>query len=93
MLPGKELNLDGMVPPLLVELHKRRVKRSEHLKLHLKHHEKNSELYLPEGSYRLYNYVVRECGMCQKTKPFPSIARFSGVRAVSFGDVVFMDHC
>ena len=31
MLPDKELNLDGMVPPPLVKLH-------ELLKLHLKHY-------------------------------------------------------
>ena len=57
VLPDKELNLDGMFPPPLVKLQKHLVKRSELLKLHLKHHHmssaqfqrRTSELYLPEG--------------------------------------------
>ena len=35
-LPDRELNLDGIVPPPLVKLHRRLAKRSELLKLHLK---------------------------------------------------------
>ena len=54
---------------------------------------RTSELYLPEGIYRLYDSVVKECETCQKTKPAPPRSRFSGVRAKEFGDVVFMDHC
>ena len=54
---------------------------------------RTSELYLPEGIYRLYESVVKECETCQKTKPAPPRSRFSGVRAREFGDVVFMDHC
>ena len=37
VLPDKELNLDGLVPPLLVKLHQRLTKKSKLLKLHLKH--------------------------------------------------------
>ena len=54
---------------------------------------RTSELYLPEGIYRMYENVVKECEICQKTKPAPPRSRFSGVRAKEFGDVVFMDHC
>ena len=76
-------------------------KRTELLKLHLKHYHmssaqfrrRTSELYLPEGIYRLYESVVKECETCQKTKPAPPRSRFTGVRAKEFGDVVFMDHC
>ena len=41
----------------------------------------------------MYENVVKECEICQKTKPAPPRSRFSGVRAKEFGDVVFMDHC
>ena len=41
-LPDKELILDGMVPPPLVKLHKRLAKRSELLKLHVKHYHMSS---------------------------------------------------
>ena len=61
VLPDRELNLDGIAPPPLVKLHRRLAKRSELLKLHLKHYcmssaqfrRRTSELYLPEGVYRL----------------------------------------
>ena len=100
-LPQRELNLDGLIPPPLVKLHQRLSKRTELLKLHLKHdhmssaqfRRRTSELYLPEGIYRMYENVVKECETCQKTKPAPPRSRFSGVRAKEFGDVVFMDHC
>ena len=101
VLPQRELNLDGLIPPPLVKLHERLSKRTELLKLHLKHYHmssaqfrrRTSELYLPEGIYRLCENVVKECETCQKTKPAPPRSRFSGVRAKEFGDVVFMDHC
>ena len=48
---------------------------------------------LQEGVYRLCDGVVKDCEICQKTKPAPLRSRFSGVRAKDFGDVVFMDHC
>ena len=100
-LPQRVLNLDGLIPPPLVKLHQRLSKRTELLKLHLKHYHmssaqfrrRTSELCLPEGIYRLYENVVKECETCQKTKPAPPRSRFSGVRAKEFGDVVFMDHC
>ena len=38
VLPEGELNLDGLVPPPLVKLHQRLSRRSELLKLHLKHY-------------------------------------------------------
>ena len=90
-----------IAPPPLVKLHRRLAKRSEFLKLHLKHYHMSSaqfrrrtnELYLPEGVYRLYDGVVKDCEICQKTKPAPLRSRFSGVRPKDFGDVVFMDHC
>ena len=61
VLPQGELNLDGLIPPPLVKLHQRLSKRTELLKLHLKHYHmstaqfrrRTSELYLPEGIYRL----------------------------------------
>ena len=100
-LPQRELSLDGLIPPPLVKLHQRLSKRTELLKLHLKHYHmssaqfrrRTSELYLPEGIYRVYENVVKECETCQKTKPAPPRSRSSGVRAKEFGDVVFMDHC
>ena len=84
-----------------MKLHQRLSKRTELLKLHLKHYHmstaqfrrQTSELYLPEGVYRLYDGVVKKCEICQKTKPAPPGSRFSGVRAKELGDVVFKDHC
>ena len=32
---------------------------------------RTSELYLPEGVYRLYDSVVKACEICQKTKSAP----------------------
>ena len=100
VLPQRELNLDGLVLPPLAKLHQRLSKRTELLKLHMKHYHmstaqfirRTSELCLPEGVYRLYDGVVKDCEICQKTKPAPPRSRFSGVRAKDFGDVVFMDH-
>ena len=92
VLPDKELNLDGMVPPPLVKLHKRLAKRSKLLKLHLKHYHvstaqfrrRTSELYFPEGVYRAYDGVVKDCEVCQKTKPAPPPASFaSGWQKIS----------
>ena len=87
VLPQGELNLDGLIPPPLVKLHQRLSKRTELLKLHMKHYHmstaqfrrRTSELYLLEGIYRLYDGVVKECETCQKTKPAPPRSRFSGV--------------
>ena len=101
VLPDRELNLDGIVPPPVVKLHKRLARQSELLKLHLKHYHMSSaqfrrhtsELYLPEGVCRLYESVVKDCDICQKTKHAPPRSRFSGVRAKDFGDIIFMDHC
>ena len=101
VLPDRALNLDGIAPPPVVKLHKRLARRSETLKLHLKHclmssvqfSRCTSELYLPEGVYRLYDSAVADCGICQKTKSAPPRSRFSGVRAKGFADIVFMDHC
>ena len=33
----------------------------------------------------MYENVVKECEICQKTKPAPPRSRFSGVRAKEFG--------
>ena len=52
-----------------------------------------AQFYLPEGVYRLYDNVVKDCEVCQKTKPAPLRAQYAGVRAKNFGDVVFVDHC
>ena len=92
----------GGAPPL-AKLHQRLAKRSEFLKLRLQHRHMGlakfrgwrSELYLPEGVYRLYDTVVKDCNMCQKTKPAPPRAGFldTGVRTTIFGDVAFMDDC
>ena len=91
-LPDHELNLDGMAPPPLLRLHKRLAKRSGLLKYRVssaQFRRQSSELYLPEGIYRLYDNVVKDCEVGQKTKPAPPRSRFSGVRA----NVVFKDHC
>ena len=88
-----------MVPPPLV-LSQRRVV-SQAPRGALSHHHMSpaqfrrgtTELFLPEGIYRLYDHVVKDCEVCQKTKPAPPRARFSGVRTVTFGATGLMDHC
>ena len=47
VVPDRELNLDGMVPPPLVKLPKRLAKRSELLKLYLKHYRMSSAVQAP----------------------------------------------
>ena len=83
-LPDRELNLDGMAPPPLMKLHKRLARRSELLKLHLKHYHmspaqfrrQTSDLYLPEGVDGLYDGVVK-----------PSCARRPSQRPQSQGSL------
>ena len=53
---------------------------------------RTSELYLPEGISCLHDTLVKDCDAFQKTKPAPPRAKFFGVRATNFSDVVFMDH-
>ena len=99
MLLDKDLDLERVVPPL-TKLRWRLAKRSVLLKPPTealshesgKFRRRTSQLYLPEGIYPLYHTMVEDCKVCQKTKPSPPRARFSGVRAKNFGDVVFMDH-
>ena len=82
---------------LCVKKFHQRLAKSELLKLHPKHYHmssaqfrrRTSKLYLPEGGCRLYDGVVEDCEVCQKTKPPPPRSRFSSVRAKDFGDVVF----
>ena len=48
VLPDRELNLDGLVSPPLVKLHKLLAKRSELLKLHLKHYHMLGAVQAPD---------------------------------------------
>ena len=47
VLPQGELTLDGLVPPPLVKLHQKFSKRTELLKLHLKHYHMSTALPTP----------------------------------------------
>ena len=72
----------------------------ELLKLHLKHYHmtlksfkyRTSELRLPQEIYDMYEEVVQKCEHCNLKHAKPSRSRLSGLRAATFGDLLFLDH-
>ncbi|OLQ10788.1 hypothetical protein AK812_SmicGene5490 [Symbiodinium microadriaticum] len=83
-LPGHE------VSRLTIELHK----------LHVKHYHmspaqfrrRTSMLGLPGEIYDKYDKIFRTCRVCSSSVPTPPRARVAGLRASSFGDLIFVDH-
>ena len=69
-------------------------------KLHVKHYHmssaqfrrRTSMLGLPGGIYDKYDRIVKGCRVCSTSVPTPPRARIAGLRASSFGDLIFVDH-
>ena len=50
-------------------------------------------LHLPKSTYDLFDKIRSECEVCQAAKQAPSRSKTSGLRADTFGDMTFIDHC
>ena len=69
-------------------------------KLHVKHYHmssaqfrrRTSMLGLPGEIYDKYDRIVKGCRVCSTSAPTPPRARIAGLRASSFGDLIFVDH-
>ena len=69
-------------------------------KLHVKHYHmssaqfrrRTSMLGLPGEIYDKYDRIVKGCRVCITSVPTPPRARIAGLRASSFGDLIFVDH-
>jgi len=70
------------------------------MKLHLKHYlhdaksiqETNFSIQLPEEIHRLHQETSERCDGCNEGAPAPSRSRVTGLRADSFGHLIFVDH-
>ena len=68
-------------------------------KLHVKHYQmspaqfrrRTSMLGLPGEIYDKYDRIVKGCRVCSTSVPTPPRARIAGLRASSFGDLIFVD--
>ena len=49
-------------------------------------------LGLPGEIYDKYDRVVKACRVCSTSVPTPPRARIAGLRASTFGDLIFVDH-
>ena len=49
-------------------------------------------LGLPGEIYDKYDRIVKGCRVCSTSVPTPPQARIAGLRASSFGDLIFVDH-
>ena len=69
-------------------------------KVHVKHYHmssaqlrrRTSMLGLPGEIYDKYDHIVKGCRVCGTSVPTPPRARIAGLRASSFGDLIFVDH-
>ena len=53
---------------------------------------RTSMLGLPGEIYDKYDKIFRTCRVCSTSVPTPPRARVAGLRASSFGDLIFVDH-
>ena len=82
-------------------IHKRLSNSEELKKLHLQHHHMTTDqfrfrtraLLLPKSTFDLFDTIRSECEVCQAAKHAPSRSKTSGLRADTFGDMTFIDHC
>ena len=89
------------LPLALRRIHTRLSQPEELRKLHLQHHHMSAEqfkfrtraLHLPKEIYDLYDKIRAECEPCQKAAVAPSRSKTSGLRAETFGELTFIDHC
>ena len=50
-------------------------------------------LHLPKSTFDLFDKMRSECEVCQAATHAPSRSKTSGLRADTFGDMTFIDHC
>ena len=89
------------LPLALGRIHKRLSIPEELKKLHLQHHHMTTDqfrfgtrsLHLPKSTFDLFDKIRSECEVCQAAKHAPSRSKTSGLRADTFGDMTFIDHC
>ena len=89
------------LPLALGRIHKRLSNPEELKKLHLQHHHMTTDqfrfrtrsLHLPRSTFDLFDKIRSECEVCQAAKHAPSRSKTSGLRADTFGDMTFIDHC
>ena len=73
-----------------VELYKLRVKHYHMSPAQFRR--RTSMLGLPGEIYDKYDKIFRTCRVCSTSVPTPPRARVAGLRASSFGDLIFVDH-
>ena len=86
------------LPLALGRIHQRLSKPEELRKLHLQHHHLTTDLFrfrtralhLPKPIYDLFDKIRSEC---EAAKHAPSRSKTSELRADTFGDMTFIDHC
>ena len=89
------------LPLALGRIHQRLSEPQELKKLHLQHHHMTTDqlrfrtraLHLPKSTYDLFDKIRSECEVCQAAKQAPTGSKTSGLRADTFGDMTFIDHC
>ena len=96
-LPGQEVSRASPAYQRMLEKLRSDV---ELYKLHGKHYHmspaqfrrRTSMLGLPGEIYDRYDRIVKSCKICSASVPSPPRARIAGLRASSFGDLIFVDH-
>ena len=96
-LPGQEVSRSSPAYQRMLEKLRSDV---ELYKLHVKHYHmspaqfrrRTSMLGLPGEIYDRYDRIVKSCKICSTSVPSPPRARIAGLRASSFGDLIFVDH-
>ena len=96
-LPGQEVSRASPAYQRMLEKLRSDV---ELYKLHVKHYHmspaqfrrRTSRLGLPGEVYDRYDRIVKSCKVCSTSAPSPPRARIAGLRASSFGDLIFVDH-
>ena len=96
-LPGQEVSRASPAYQRMLEKLRSDV---ELYKLHVKHYHmspaqfrrRTSVLGLPGEIYDRYDRIVKSCKVCSTSVPSPPRARIAGLRASSFGDLIFVDH-
>ena len=88
------------LPLALRRIHQKLRDPVELIKLHLKHYHltpnqfrrRTSALKLPDDIHRLHPETSKRCDGCNEEAPEPSRSRVTGLRADTFGDLIFVDH-
>ena len=96
-LPGQEVS---RASPQYQRMQEKLNNDVELYKLHVKHYHmspaqfrrRTSMLGLPGEIYDMYDRIVKGSRVCSTSVPTPPRARIAGLRASSFGDLIFVDH-